>query len=122
MAFALITGASSGLGAEFARLFARDSYDLILVARRKNRLEEISRALKAMHPGITIVLIEQDLGKAGATHSLWEKVKSYEIEALVNNAGFGNSGAFGSSSLEKEVELIELNIRALVEQIGRAHV
>lgn len=116
MGLALITGASAGLGAEFAKLFADDGHDLILVARRKDKLEEIARALKGIHRGCQVHVVEQDLGKPGAGAELFARVAALgAVDFLVNNAGFGNSGAFGTVPLTKELELIDLNIRTLVE-------
>ena len=66
MGLALITGASAGLGAEFAKIFADGGHSLILVARRRDRLEEIARALKGIHRGLTVHVIDMDLGRPGA--------------------------------------------------------
>jgi short-subunit dehydrogenase len=116
MGLALITGASAGLGAEFAKLFADDGHDLILVARRRGRLEEIARALEGIHRGRRVHVVEQDLGKPGAGAELFAKVSAIgDIDFLVNNAGFATSGTFGEIPLGKELELIDLNIRTLVE-------
>ncbi len=116
MGLALITGASAGLGAEFAKLFADDDHDLILVARRKDKLDEIARALKGIHRSLTVHVVEHDLGKPGAGAELFAKVAALgSVDFLVNNAGFGNSGEFGSVPLTRELELVDLNIRTLVE-------
>ncbi|MGZ3685941.1 MAG: SDR family NAD(P)-dependent oxidoreductase [Bdellovibrionota bacterium] len=116
MSLALITGASAGLGAEFAKLFADDGHDLILVARRRDRLEEVARALKGLHSRLQVHVIDLDLGKPGAGCELFARAsRCGEIDFLVNNAGFGNSGAFAQIPLERELELIDLNIRTLVE-------
>jgi short-subunit dehydrogenase len=116
MGLALITGASAGLGAELAKLFADDGHDLILVARRRDKLEEVSRALKGIHGGLKVHVIEKDLGKPGAGSELFARVSEIgQIDFLVNNAGFGNSGPFGEIPLSRELELIDLNIRCLAE-------
>jgi short-subunit dehydrogenase len=116
MGLALITGASAGLGAEFAKLFADGGHDLILVARRRDRLEEVARALKGIHRGLTVHVIDMDLGRPGAGAGLFARVAALgPVDFLVNNAGFGNSGSFGEISLTKELELLDLNIRTLVE-------
>jgi short-subunit dehydrogenase len=116
MALALVTGASSGLGAEFAALFAADGHDIIVVARRRERLEEIARVLKGRYPKVTVHVIEQDLSKAGAGAELFARVSTLgDIDFLVNSAGFATSGAFVENPIAKELELVDLNIRALLE-------
>lgn len=117
MKTALITGASAGLGTEFAKLFANDGYSLILVARRRDRLEALAEDLLAAHPNIAVTVIEEDLGRPGAGRTLFEKVKAQglAVDALVNNAGFGSSGAFRDLPLDKELQMMDLNMRTLVE-------
>jgi hypothetical protein len=115
MATALITGASSGLGEEFARQLARENYDLVLTARREDRLKEV--AAEAMKLGSSKVeVIASDLGQADAAAKLHQQVtqRGIEIECLVNNAGFGTHGIFHKLPLDREIEEINLNITALV--------
>jgi hypothetical protein len=115
MATALITGASSGLGEEFARQLARENYDLVLTARREDRLKAV--AAEAMKLGSSKVeVIASDLGQADAAAKLHQQVtqRGIEIECLVNNAGFGTHGIFHKLPLDREIEEINLNITALV--------
>jgi short-subunit dehydrogenase len=117
MKYALITGASAGLGLEFARLFAKDGHSLILVARRKDALEKLKSEILQAHPKITIHVIDQDLSEIGAGAKLFSKVKAQnlDVEFLVNNAGFGAQGDFSKIPVDRQLSMIDLNIRTLVE-------
>ncbi len=118
MGLALITGASAGLGREFAKVFSDNGHNLILVGRRREKLDEIARAIRGFHAKVQVYVIEQDLGKPGAGSELFTKVGALRlppVDFLINNAGFGTNGPFSASSLERELELIDLNIRALLE-------
>jgi len=118
MGVALITGASAGLGAEFAKLFTDDGHTVILVARRLDRLRDISSALRMINAKTRVEVIEQDLSVPGAGKALAAKVGALglpPVDFLVNNAGFGNSGKFSENDLSEELELVDLNIRCLVE-------
>src|SRR5438874_12872966 len=103
MGTALVTGASSGLGAEYARLFAADRNDLVLVARRRDRLEALAQELKSAH-GVRAEVVAADLATQEGAARVIEEVKRFglEIEFLVNNAGFGASGAFAELELARE--------------------
>ena len=87
---ALITGASSGIGLELARLFARDKFDLALVARDEKKLTEIAKQLEQTH-GVVVQVIALDLSEPSAPFELFKKTESLglRIDALVNKAGFG---------------------------------
>lgn len=115
MSTALITGASAGLGEQFAGLFAKDGHDVILVARNGARLEAIAERLR-IHKVRTYVVAE-DLSKAGASARLHARVKelNVSVDFLVNNAGFGSNGPFLDLPLEREVEMVELNCVTLME-------
>ena len=115
MGTALITGASAGLGAEYARLFAADKHDLVLVARRRDRLEALARELQSAH-GVTARVVTADLGARDGASRVVEDVKrlGLEIEFLVNNAGFGTSGAFVELEVGRQLEMIQVNVAALV--------
>lgn len=115
MATALITGASAGLGAEFARLFAADKHDLVLVARRRERLDALAAELKAAH-GVTSHVITADLMDPAAPKAILDEVArlGLEVEFLVNNAGFGTNGAFWELDPAQERGMVEVNITALV--------
>jgi short-subunit dehydrogenase len=114
MPTALITGASAGLGAEFARLFAADKHDVVLVARRRERLDELAAELQKAH-GIKAQVIAADLMAPDAGAKLVAEVDKLgvEIEFLVNNAGFGSSGAFVEADAQKELGMLQLNIMTL---------
>lgn len=112
---ALITGASSGLGADMARVLARKGYNLILVARRKEKLEKLKKELE--HPkkgfGIEAEIISMDLASTFNCMKLYNKVKKQDIDIVINNAGFGLFGEFTSIKLEKELDMIDLNIKSV---------
>ena len=88
---ALITGASSGIGDAFARDFARRGADLIIVARRKDRLEALAKEIRALHD-VTVTVIATDLSTPNAAAALAKKIGPVDIDILVNNAGFGHIG------------------------------
>ncbi len=113
---ALITGASSGIGASFAELLAAGGCNLILTARRLDRLENLGSKLTAEH-GIKVDTIQQDLSVPSSARALTDKIKNLgcHVDLLINNAGFGLSGAFIHNDLEKIKKLIQLNITSLVE-------
>ncbi|MGH1367275.1 MAG: SDR family NAD(P)-dependent oxidoreductase [Maritimibacter sp.] len=110
---ALITGASSGLGVEFARLAASQGYNLVISARRADRLNALKSELEAAH-GIRVTVAQADLTAPGEAEALWATASDNgagEIDLLVNNAGLGTHGPFGSQSAREE-ESIALNISA----------
>jgi short-subunit dehydrogenase len=115
MGTALITGASAGLGTELTRLFAADKHDVILVARRKDRLEALGAELARQH-GIQAHAIAADLMDPAAPAAVVAEVArlGLEVDFLVNNAGFGNNGKFHELDAAKEVGSIECNVTALV--------
>ncbi|HST05719.1 MAG TPA: SDR family oxidoreductase [Chloroflexia bacterium] len=111
---ALITGASGGLGYEFARIFAREGYDLVLVARSEDKLNSIKRDLENKH-GITVLVIVKDLSEPSAPQSIFDALvqSGTEVDVLVNNAGFTVFGLFAETDLGKELEMLNVNIVAL---------
>jgi len=111
---ALITGASTGLGLEFAHLFARDQFNLVLVARSGPKLAELAEQLHTSH-GITVKTIPLDLGLPGSSQTLFEETQraGIQVDILVNNAGYGMSGEFAQIPLEESYGQIQLNITAL---------
>ncbi|MDB6016731.1 MAG: short-chain dehydrogenase/reductase [Pedosphaera sp.] len=113
---ALITGASQGIGYEFAKLFAADKYDLVLVARDEARLGEVARELGRLY-GVKAKVLSKDLALPGAAREIFDELEREEINvsALVNNAGFGVQGAFVEVALERHRALMEVNMNALVE-------
>ncbi len=106
---ALVTGASSGIGRDIARVLASKGYDLILVARNKQGLEQLAEELKAKE-GITIGTIAMDLSIIENCKQLYQKVQ--DVDILINNAGFGDCGDFTKTALEKEINMIDTNIVA----------
>lgn len=106
---ALITGASNGLGHDFAYKLAKEGYDLVLVARSEEKLDHIQNDLKKEVEVITEVM---DLSVKDNAHKLYEKYKG-SIDLLVNNAGFGECGLFNKTSLDNELNMIDLNIVSL---------
>ncbi len=110
---ALITGASAGIGACFAERLARDQYDLILVARRRDRLEEIAARLRGQR-GVGVEVMAEDLTREASLRTVAEfAAADRALDLLVNNAGFGTAGPFAHSDFEREEEQIRLNILAL---------
>lgn len=105
---ALITGASSGIGADMARILSSRGYDLILVARRKDRLEKLKNELKT-----EVEIISMDLSSTFNCMKLYNKVKKHDIDIVINNAGFGLFGSFDVTDLDKELDMIDLNIKAV---------
>jgi short-subunit dehydrogenase len=118
---ALVTGASSGIGYELARRFAREGWDLVLVARSADRLEEIAAPLRR-EAGITVTVIRKDLAQPGAADEVFDavKAKSIHVRALVNGAGFGVLGPFAETDPGAEREMMQLNMVALTELTRRA--
>jgi len=110
----LITGASAGLGFEFAHLFARDHYNLVLVARSGPKLNELAEQLRAVH-GVQTKVIPLDLGLPQASQTLFDETQraGIHVDILVNNAGYGMSGEFARIPLEESYGQIQLNIMAL---------
>jgi short-subunit dehydrogenase len=113
--YALITGATSGIGYEISRLFAKDSYNLVLVARSGERLQKITDELKQEF-GIEVTPIEKDLFFPLAAMEIYEEIDKMgiSIHALVNDAGQGEWGPFIETELERDLDIIQLNISSLV--------
>jgi len=103
---ALITGASSGMGKDMAKYLSKLGYDLFLVSRDKEKLDDIYKDYK------NVKTIGMDLTDKDNCIKLHEKLKDEHIDILINNAGFGDAGNFSETSLDKELEMIDLNIKA----------
>lgn len=110
----LITGASSGIGLEFAKLFAQDGYNLVLVARRKQHLERIANEISKKYE-ITVTIIIKDLSSSSSPREIFDelKAKSIHVDILVNNAGAQVYGKFQSTDFEKQLQLIQTNLTSL---------
>jgi short-subunit dehydrogenase len=115
----LITGASSGIGLELARCFAADKSNLILVARNRDALETLAAELRLEH-GINVEIIIADLSQPESPQKVFSELQSRgrPVDVLVNNAGFGLHGQFMDLPLLRQLEMIRLNISALVELTG----
>ncbi len=113
---ALITGASSGFGLEFAKLFAADGYDLLVTARPGSKLAKIATDLAGQY-GVRVEFTELDLAEPASAAQLhaWTTKLGWKVSYLINNAGVGIYGKFASNAWSRELELIELNVRALAE-------
>lgn len=112
----LITGASSGIGLELAKIFAREGNDMVLVARSKDKLQELKEQLIREHK-ILVEAIVADLSQPGTPEMIHQSInaKNIKIKALINNAGFGDYGYFKDSDINKTEEMINLNILALTK-------
>ncbi|MHB8384022.1 MAG: SDR family NAD(P)-dependent oxidoreductase [Candidatus Binataceae bacterium] len=115
MTTALITGASSGIGEEFALQLAREKFDLVLVARREDKLNSVAERARGLGAA-RVSIVTADLSRPGAAEDAHRRAvaEAGEIGYLVNNAGFGTNGRFDSLPLAREIEQIDLNITALV--------
>ncbi len=113
---ALITGASSGIGFELARCFARDGYELILVARDRQDLEQAAQKLNTEFAGVKAHVVPCDLSKPEGPEQLYTETKrlGLQVNVLVNDAGFGEYGPFVETDLQKELGMIQLNVASLV--------
>lgn len=116
---ALVTGASSGIGADIARSLARRSHNLLLVARREDRLKDLAAELERDH-GVRVETIVCDLGEHAARPALLKRVAAIglDVDVLVNNAGFGTAGLFQTLDAEREAEMVRVNCEALVALSG----
>ncbi len=115
----LITGASSGIGLELAKCFAADQSNLILVARNTPALEKLAAELRAQH-SIEAHVITADLSQSDAAQKIFDELKGrgMVVDVLVNNAGFGLHGSFAELPLLRQLEIIQVNVTALVALTG----
>ncbi|WP_375444064.1 SDR family NAD(P)-dependent oxidoreductase [uncultured Fibrella sp.] len=114
---ALVTGATSGIGRELANLFAKDGYNLILVARSDESLQQLAQSYEHQF-GIKTTLIAKDLASDDAGQQVYDEVKQQglQVDVLVNNAGMGEYGLFATETdLQKEIDIIHINVIALVK-------
>lgn len=113
---ALITGASSGLGYEFAQIYAQHGYDLVVVARSEGKLFQLKKQLEDKYR-VKVWVFAQDLSKSDAAYEVFDFTmqNNIDIEILVNNAGFGDYGNFAEFGISRQQELLQVNIVSLVE-------
>ena len=116
---ALVTGASSGLGELIAERLAERGAELVLVARRRERLDELAARLADRH-GTRSTVITADLSEAGAASELWQRLDGRTPDTLVNAAGFGTHGSFADADPDRIVDEITLNVTSLVELMRAA--
>ncbi len=116
----LVTGASSGIGLELARVIAAAGHDLVIVARRVDRLESLAAELREAH-GVDVRVRGIDLADPAAPGDLqaWCESEGLVVDALVNNAGFGAHGRFGTLSREMQLDMMRVNMTALVDLTHR---
>lgn len=105
---ALITGASTGIGREMAIYLAELGYDLVIVARNTNKLEELEKIVKT-----DVVIYNYDLSIVDNCYNLYDEVKDSKIDIVINNAGFGVYGNYNEDNLDNELNMIDLNVKAL---------
>jgi uncharacterized protein len=113
MKYTVITGASSGIGYETALAFASRGKNLILVARRKDKLAELKSAIAHLNQDLDVVIQTTDLSVTENAYKLYENLREFQIETWINNAGFGNFASIANQNLNKIEEMLHLNIEAL---------
>ena len=120
MSYTLITGASAGIGAVFAKQLAAQGHNLILSARRKDKLDELASQLTQQFK-INVQTLSADLAKPEGSQLLADSIqaKGWQIQGLINNAGFGDRGLFSDLPLERQIQMIQLNVTSLVELTHR---
>lgn len=106
--YAVITGASAGIGAEFARQLAARGYPLILIARRRERMEKLAKSLK-----VRCEIIEADLSLEEECYRVFWQTEDKPVGIFINNAGFGLCGEFEKLDLQRELKMIDLNVRSM---------
>jgi len=113
--YALVTGASSGIGYELAKLFAKDGKNIVVVARSQDKLEELKSEIENKY-GISVRVLVKDLSDPKSPQEIFSELEkdSVNVDVLVNNAGFSVYGMFSETELQKELEMIQVNITSLV--------
>ena len=106
--YAVITGASAGIGAEFARRLSAKGFPLVLVARRRDRLERLAKELKT-----DCVVMEADLSREEECYRVMDQLRERKVGIFINNAGLGDCGRFVETDLAKEMDMVQLNVKAL---------
>lgn len=111
--YILITGASSGIGYETAKAFAARGENVIITARRRRNLEQLKAEILAEHPNVDVVIRVCDLSNNAETAALYESLKAYDLGAVINNAGRGNRGGFTDDDLDRDINMLHLNMDAV---------
>lgn len=106
--WAVVTGASSGIGAEFAKQLSEEGFSIVLTARREDRLRELAKSLPT-----ECEIVPADLSKKEECFRLFDAIKDKKIDVFINNAGFGDCILFVAGDLEKELDMIDVNVRAM---------
>ena len=119
MSWSLVTGASSGIGREFAKILAAEGYDVILVARRENPLNQLKQQIESQFQQSAQVIVA-DLSRPEEIEKVYRQTKKLtdQLEILINNAGFGRVGEFCELDLDANLQMIDLNVRALTHLTG----
>lgn len=114
--YALITGASKGIGLEIAKLFAKDGYPLIIIARSTSLLEQLKKEVEEEYH-IVVKVISKDLSQPLASKEIYDEVKkeNLQVDYLINNAGFGDYGLFLDADMDKHTQMIHLNITSFIQ-------
>jgi short-subunit dehydrogenase len=112
--YALVTGASSGIGYELARLFAKDGKNVVVVARSRDKLEELKKDLEKAH-GTKVKVLAKDLSDPQSPQEIFAELgkEGIDVDVLVNNAGFAEYGKFADTDWQKEAEMLQVNIVSL---------
>lgn len=110
--YALITGASSGIGRDMVIELAKRKYDLLVVARRTDRLNALKQGIETKY-GVKVTVFSLDLSILENIQKLFDETKMLEIGVLINNAGFGKAGLFEETNLKDDLKMIDLNIKSL---------
>jgi short-subunit dehydrogenase len=116
--WALITGASSGIGYELTKCFAADHFNLVLVARNEAKLNSLAAELRANH-GVEVKVLVKDMAAAAAPGEIFAALSGVPVSVLVNSAGFGLYGPFVQGDLHEQTEMMQVNMTALVELTHR---
>ena len=111
--YVLVTGASSGIGYETAKAFAARGENVIIAARREANLEQLKKEINAAYPEADVVVKVCDLANNQATIAFYESLKEYDLKAIINNAGRGNRGGFIEDSVERDINMLHLNMDAV---------
>jgi hypothetical protein len=112
--YALVTGASSGIGYELAKLFAEDGKNIVVVARSRDKLEDLKKEIEGNH-GTRVKVLAKDLSNPKAPLEIFSELErdGVNVDVLVNNAGFSVYGMFAETDLQKELEMIQVNVTSL---------